>query len=415
MTAAPRGSALAQHWDLEPGLDFLNHGSFGACPRAVLAVQDELRRELEAQPVAFLARRLEARFDTAREALADFLGARSDDLVVVANATTGVNTVLRSLAFGSGAFEPGDELLTTDHAYNACRNALDFVARRAGARVVVAPVPFPLEDPRQVIDAVMARVGPRTRLALLDHVTSPTGLVLPIAELVAALDDRGVDTLVDGAHGPGMVELGLDVLGAAYYTGNCHKWLCAPKASAFLHVRRDRQERIEPLVVSHGANMRRSGRSRFHDAFDWAGTHDPTAFLALPAALDTMAKMVPGGWPEIRRRNRALALAGREILCRALGVSAPCPDSMIGSLAAVPLPDDPEVKAPTSALYSNPLQQRLVAEHRIEAPIVPWPTPPHRLVRISAQLYDDEAQYRRLGEALRRLLAEEVNRARSAG
>ena len=412
MATDPRGSELARHWDLDPAVDFLNHGSFGACPRVVLEAQRELRQELEAQPVAFLARRLETRFDAARETLAGFLGARAEDLVVVPNATAGVNTVLRSLDL-----EAGDELLTTTHVYNACRNALDFVARDAGARVVAAEVPFPLGDPRQVVEAVLERVGPRTRLALLDHVTSPTGLVFPIAELVAALAERGVDTLVDGAHAPGMLDLDLDALGAAYYTGNCHKWLCAPKASAFLHVRRDRQDGIEPLVVSHGANLRRPGRSRFHDAFDWGGTHDPTPFLAVPVALDTLASLVPGGWPEVRRRNHALALAGRKILCRALGAEpphgeTPSPESMIGSLAAVRLPDGAGPSTP-NPLRTDPLQQRLVEEHGIEVPIFHWDS--RRWLRISAQLYNDEAQYERLAAALAALLEDEaLSRARNA-
>jgi isopenicillin-N epimerase len=389
---------LAGRWTLEPGLAFLNHGSFGACPREVIEAREALYREIERQPVAFLARELPGRIDAAREVVAAFVGADPRDLVFVPNATTGVNAVLRSLPLAAG-----DELLTTDHAYNACRNALEYVAGRAGARVVVARVPFPLERPAQVVEAVLAAITPRTRLALLDHVTSPTGLVFPIAELVSGLAAHGVDTLVDGAHAPGMVPLDLEALGAAYYTGNCHKWVCAPKGAALLHVRRDRQEEVRPHVISHGANTPRAGRSRFHDEFDWTGSDDPTPYLCVPAALETMAALVPGGWPEIRRRNRELALAGRRILAEALDVEPPCPEEMIGSLAALPLPDgSPE--PPRSALYADPLQEVLLAEHRIEVPIVPWPKPPRRLVRISAQLYNSAGEYRRLAAALRSIL-----------
>jgi isopenicillin-N epimerase len=384
-------------WPLDPEVTFLNHGSYGACPRAVLEAQRRLTLELEAEPVRFLSRELEGRLDAARAALGAFLGAAPDDLAFVPNATTGVNTVLRSLEWA-----PADEILTTDHVYQACRNAAERVAGRAGARVVVAPVPFPLESPDAVVNAVLAAVTPRTRLALLDHVTSPTGVVFPIARLVAELAARGVDTLVDGAHAPGMVELDLRALGAAYYAGNAHKWLCAPKGTAFLHVRRDRQAAIRPLVVSHGASSPRTDRSGFRLEFDWTGTDDPTRYLAIPDAIRYLGGLLPGGWPELRARNRGLALEARTLLCDALGVKPPCPDAMLGSLAAVPLPDGPP-GAPWTR--RDPLQDALFERFAVEVPIVRWPAAPRRFVRVSAQLYNERAHYRRLAEALRVVLA----------
>lgn len=390
---------LAQHWTLEPGLAFLNHGSFGACPRAVLAEQQRLRDELERQPVTFFVRRLPDRLDAARRRLAEFLGADPEGLAVVPNATSGVNAILRSLDLGAG-----DELLTSDHEYNACRNALDFAAERSGARVVVVPLPFPCAAPGRILDAVRGAVTPRTRLVLIDHVTSPTGMILPVGELIAELEHRGIDTLIDGAHAPGMLPLEMDALGSAYYVGNCHKWICAPKGAAFLHARADRRDAVRPLTISHGANTPRPGRSRFHDEFDWMGTDDPTAFLAVPTAIDFMASLLPGGWPEIRERNRRLVLEGRKLLLEALHAEPPCPDEMIGSLVSLPLPDgspDP----PSSALYVDPLQEVLLREHAVEVPIVPWPAPPRRLVRISAQLYNEKEQYQRLAAALRTVLA----------
>ena len=350
---------------------------------------------MEAEPVRFLYRELEGLLDAARAALGAFVGADPDDLAFVPNATSGVNTVLRSLAFAAG-----DELLTTDHAYNACRNALELATARAGARVVVAPVPFPIDAAERVAESVLARVTPRTRLGLLDHVTSPTGLVFPVERLVAELAARGVDALIDGAHAPGMLPLDLCGLGAAYYTGNCHKWICAPKGSAFLHVRPDRQAAIRPLTISHGMNSPRTDRSRFRLEFDWTGTDDPTAYLCVPEALRCLGALLPGGWPALMAHNRATALAARRTLCAALGVAAPSPDGMIGSLAAVPVP----VPDPGGPRRPDPLQTALFDRFGIEVPVFTWPSPAVRLLRVSAQLYNTPADFERLAAALRALL-----------
>ena len=390
----PLPSPLAEHWDLDPEVVFLNHGSFGACPREVLRLQQELRARMEAQPVKFLYRDLEAMLDEARATLAEFVGCDADDLAFVPNATTGVNTVLRSLSL-----QRGDELLVTDHEYNACRNALDFVAARSGAQVVVAEIPFPIDRPETVVERVLAKVTDRTRLLLIDHVTSPTGVVNPVEPLVAAMRKRGVDTLVDGAHAPGMLPLQLDRLGAAYYTGNCHKWLCTPKGSALLHVRRDRQAGVRPLVVSHGANSAREDRSRFRLEFDFCGTDDYTPFLCVPAALRFLEGLMPGGIEALQQHNRDLALAGRERLCQALGTRAPAPASMIGSLASVVLPWSEEPLIQPQGL--DPLQLTLWERHQIEVPVMRWQTPKLRLLRISPQAYNDIGQYAHLADLLK--------------
>jgi isopenicillin-N epimerase len=246
---------------------------------------------------------------------------------------------------------------------------------------------------------ILAAVSSRTRLALIDHVTSPTGLVFPIDELVARLGQRGVDVLVDGAHAPGMIRVNLNRTGAPYYTGNCHKWLCAPKGAGFLHVRRDRQKGLRPLTISHGANSPRQDRSRFQLEFGWTGTVDPSPYLCVPEAIQFIGRLLPGGWPAVIRHNRLLALEGRRILCAALDIDEPCPASMIGSLASVPLP-----KRESAPKYDfarpDPLQQVLWNKYRIEVPIVPWPSPPRRLLRISAQLYNHRHHFKRLGQAL---------------
>jgi len=389
-------------WTLDPGIVFLNHGSFGACPAPVLAVQQAFRDELERNPMEFLARRNEELVDVAREALAAFVGADPDGLVFVNNPTAGVNTVLRSLQLA-----PDDEIVVTDHGYNACTNAAKAVTRVCGAKVVTAAIPFPIDSPETVVERVLAAVGPKTKLALIDHVTSPTGLVLPVERLARELETRGVDLLVDGAHAPGMVPLDIAALDVPYYTGHCHKWVCAPKGAAFLHLRADRREGVQPLSISHGANSRRTDRSRLKLEFDWTGTHDPTAWFSVPAALECMASQLPGGWPAVMDSNKAKVLAARARLCEVLGTPEPAPPEMIGSLATVILPDDPEPRG-LDPLQAAPLQAALWQQHAIEVPVPCWPGPPHRVLRISAQLYNTPADYETLATALPQLLAAEA-------
>jgi len=399
-------SELAAQWALDPAIAFLNHGSFGACPRVVLEAQRRYRDRMEWQPVEFLARDLPGLLATTRRELGEFVGADPDDLAFVANATGAVNTVVRSLRFA-----PGDELLTDDHEYNATINVLRHVAERDDARVVVAPIPFPVASEDAVVDAILRAVTDRTRLALISHVTSPTALVFPIERIVAGLAERGVETLVDGAHAPGMLPLDLDRLGAAWYTGNLHKWVCAPKGAAFLHARRDRQPGIRPNTISHGANALidaegeagaagGAARTRYRAEFDWQGTLDPTPWLAVSDALRFGGGVLPGGWPEVMARNRALTLRARTVLAAALGLEAgvPAPESMLGSMVAVPLPRDGPLAATgggSSPLDTDPLQRRLIDEHRVEVPIYPWPVPAaesagpaRRVIRVSSALHN---------------------------
>ena len=405
-------SDLAGHWALDPSITFLNHGSFGACPRPVLDVQQAWRDQLEAEPIRFLGRDLNGRLATVREALGDFIGADPDDLALIANATGGANAVIRSLRF-----EPGDEIVTTDHEYNAILNVLRYVAERDGARVVIAELPFPAISTDDVVERVLAAVTQRTRLAVFSHVTSPTALILPVERLVPALTERGVDTLVDGAHAPGMVALDLDALGAAYYTGNLHKWVCAPKGSAFLHVRRDRQAGVRPGTISHGLNAPTAERSRFRLEFDWQGTLDPTAWLAVPAAIDFVGGLVAGGWPAVMTRNHELAVYGRDALASAFGGERfGSPATMIGAMAALPLPSVGPLggieASGSSPLDTDPFQLVLYERFRIEVPIGAWPvpavessSPPIRVIRVSAALHNDRADIDRLVNALGELQA----------
>ena len=386
-------SPYADLWTLDPAVAYLNHGSFGACPRAVLEFQAELRARMERQPVDFLVRQLPALLREAREALAAFVGADPDDLAFVSNATAGVNAVLRSIALA-----PGDELLTTTHAYAACQKTLRYVATRTGARVVKADVPFPLRGEDDIVAPLLAAVTPRTRLVLLDHVSSPTALVFPVDRLVAALAERGVDTLVDGAHALGMVPQRLDATGAAYTVGNAHKWLCAPKGAAYLHVRRDRQAAIHPGVISHGYDPE-ARSADFRAEFDWTGTCDPTAWLSVGESLRHLGGLFPGGWTALMRRNRELALAARAQVLQCVSVALPCPDAMIGSMASIPLPS----LAPESiaARLDHVELMDWFRARGVETWLYPWPCAGGKLIRVSAQLYNDPAQYGALTDLLR--------------
>jgi isopenicillin-N epimerase len=396
----------AADWALDPTVTFLNHGSFGACPKAILDVQRRWQDRLEAQPVRFLGRELEDLLDWSRSEIGAYVGADADDLALIPNATAGINTVLRSLRF-----DKGDELLATDHAYNATLNAVRYGAAKDGAKVVLARIPFPISSPDEAFEAIMAAVTPRTKLAVLDHVTSVTALIVPLERLVPALAERGVDVLVDGAHGPGMLRLRLGELGAAYYAGNGHKWMCAPKGSAFLHVRRDRQALIKPLSISHGANDTRMDRSRFRLEFDWQGTLDPSAWLTWPAAIDGLAEILPGGWASIISFDHRLAVAAGEMLAEALHTDVQAPTEMIGSMASIRLPGGPWPRA--EATRRMAVIEEALRGRRFEVPLMMWPCPwlvdsgdlpPATefdlLIRVSAQVYNYLGQYERLASIL---------------
>jgi isopenicillin-N epimerase len=383
-------------WALDPHLVHLNHGSFGACPRTVLASQDRWRHRLERDPTGFFEHVYPGALDLARTRLAGFVGADPTGVVFVTNATVGTNAVLLSIAPGLRA---GDEILVTDHTYNATRNAVEATCASTGASTVTARIPFPLASADAAIEAVLARVGPRTRLAVIDHVTSPTALVLPVERLVSALEPE-VPVLVDGAHAPGMVPLDLDRLGASYTVGNCHKWLGAPKGAGFLHVRADRRADVAPTVVSHGWNGRWHGSSsRFHALFDWPGTFDPSPWLSVPTAIEVMGRMHPDGWPGLMAANHRLAIEGSRIVGTAVGdPGPPTAHEMIGSMAAVPLPT---AHGGAESQPAQGLARWLREERGIVIAASAWPEPSSVMVRVSAQRYNTVADYERLTAALR--------------
>ena len=395
MSLLPSRSELSKHWILDPNITFLNHGSFGACPKLILDEQTKLRTSLESDPVTFMESTARELWAQSLVKLSKFINADSEGMTFVTNATSGVNTVLKSLDL-----KPNDEIIVLDHSYQACWNAVDFITKKSGAKTVVATIPFPIDSNEQIIEEILQKVTEKTRLALVDTVTSPTGLRLPFEELVSELQSRNVDVLLDAAHGPGIVPLDIKKLDPAYVTGNAHKWLCTPKGSAFLYIREDRRNRTRPLSVSHGASVSGTDQERFRFEFDWTGTQDPTAWLCIPSAIDHIGSMLSGGWPAIMDYNTNLAIQGRNLLLEALGTSKPSPDSMIVGLAAVSLPGSGVLT--TSALEPDPLHTLFFEKYRIQVPVFGWSHHNKRYLRIASYLYNSLEEYEYLAEVLKK-------------
>lgn len=376
----PLGAAARPLFCLEDGIAFLNNGSYGATPKSVLAAQQAWRARMEAEPVRFMQRELPAALRNAAGIFAGFLGARGEDLVFVDNATTGVNTVLRSLAFG-----PGDEIVTTDHVYGAVRKALRFVAERSGARIIEAPLGYPGASPNGAAGAIEAALTGRTRLLVVDSITSPTALVLPIAEIIAAARRRNVPVLVDAAHSPGQMKLDVPALGADWVTGNAHKWLFGVRSSAFLWTHPDRQAETHPCVISHGYG------AGYCAEFDWVGTRDPSPWLSVSAAIEFWRTM---GGDALMARNRALAAEAAAMLEAQLGVRPAAPQVMRAAMQTVELREH----GPATLENARHLATRLAETHGVTVPIIPFG---NRLwVRISAQIFNEIADYVRLATAL---------------
>lgn len=370
---------------LRDDVTFLNHGSFGACPRPVFEEYQRLQRELEREPVDFLDtdRTFHARMAAARQRLADFVGCARDELVFVPNATTGLNVVARSLDL-----QPGDEVLTCDHEYGALDRTWRFLCGKTGARYVRRELPVPFCEPEDVVEAIWNGVTGRTKVLFLSHLTSPSAVVLPVEPLIARARERGIFTMVDGAHVPGQLDLDLHALGCDVYSGNCHKWLMAPKGAAFLYVREERQDLVEPLVVSWGWEADRPGPSRFVDEQEWTGTRDPSAYFAVPAAIDFFEEHQ---WRKVRVACRKLLLEARERVLDLVGLPPLCHfDPWLGQMCALPLPEGTDRFALGTALREK---------HAVEVPVTwfadrPW-------LRVSIQGYNTAEDVERLVGAVR--------------
>lgn len=377
------GSAVRHEWLLDPDWLTVNHGSFGATPISVLAVQDDWRRRMEAQPSRFMRVVLPDALREAADRLAGFLGGNGNDLAFLENATTGCNAVLRSRRL-----QRGDEVLVLTHGYGAVRNTVRYVTELAGARMTEATLPFPHPDADGIVAALAAAITPHTRLAVLDHITSPSALVVPLARMIATCHARGVPVLVDGAHGPGQVDIDLAALGADWYVGNCHKWLCAPKGSAFIWSSPERQEGLHPVTISHGYGK------GFLEEFDWTGTRDFSAFLAVPAAIEFHERL---GGSALRARNIALAAEATALIARRLNTEPGATGELAGSMGVVRLPIVGDVSAERArALRQHMLDQRTdVPLHAIADGI--W-------LRLSAFAYNELADYEKLAEIAARVL-----------
>ncbi|MCX6287288.1 MAG: aminotransferase class V-fold PLP-dependent enzyme [Bacteroidetes bacterium] len=376
-------SEYSHLWAIEPGTIYLNHGSFGACTKYILNKQQEYRNMLESQPMRFMVRQLEEMIHAAREKVAAFVNSDPDDLVFIQNATAGVNTVFKSLHF-----EPGDEILITNHTYFACRKLLEYIAEATGAILIEATYDIPVSSPGLITEAVLSAVSPKTKIALIDHITSATALIQPVKEIVRELEKRGVDTMVDGAHVPGSIPLDIESIGAAYYTANCHKWLCSPKSAAILHVRKDKQKQILPLIISHAGHK----AEPFAERFFWQGTLDPSPILCVTDSIDYMASLMPGGWDAIMKRNHEVCIQARDLFCSEMGLLPSCPEEMNAGMSTIELPDLGEMKPPD---YKNcdAIQNEIYLKYSLELPLWYWSQPPRRITRLSVQLYNSPEQF----------------------
>jgi isopenicillin-N epimerase len=385
--ADARHTALRQDFLLDPTVTFLNHGSFGACPAPVFETYQGWQRELERQPVEFLGRRQRDLLTSARAALAEYLGAGSDDVVYLPNVTTALNVVARSLPL-----QAGDEILTTNHEYGALERTWTFVVEQQQARLVIQDLPEVLNDPSEVVEAVWSGVTPRTRVLFLSHITSPTAVRLPVEELVSRARAAGIWTVIDGAHAPGQIDLDLASLGVDFYGGNCHKWMSSAKGAGFLYVRPEMQELVQPLIVSWGWRPRDAWSTPFVDSIQRQATHDISAYLSVPAAIEYQRQHA---WEQVREECHELARLARFEMAELTGVEPLVADDprWFAQMASLPLP---------VGVQAEEMKRRLYDEYRVEIPVGHWGEVPS--LRISVQGYNTRADVERLIGAVGKIL-----------
>ncbi len=403
---ADRVGQPARH-TLAPGLVMLNGASYGVVPEVVRDAQRELHRRIELDPVRFYKFDLERYCDDARQALARLVNCDASDLALVPNGTVAMSSVILNLAL-----EPGDEVVVTNHEYQATINELTRVTARSGARIVVAKVPFPRVTPDAAVEAIEAAMTPRTRLVICSHIASATSVLFPVERIVPMVKSRGVDVLIDGAHTPGQIPLDLHALRPTYYAASCHKWLGASKGTGFLYADPDRQKFIKPVALSCRTHLSRPERKAFLCDFDYVGTEDPTGNLVLPVAIAHLSAQHPGGLAGLQRRNHETVLAGARLVADAVGIEQPVPESMIAGMVSLCLPV-PESGPTKGVAFDDAVWDALVLEHNVQAPCWGLAGVHPRIMRVSCQWHNASSDFEKLAAVLPGVLERE--RAGRAG
>lgn len=393
MKSLPKYSDYAKHWNLDPKIVFLNHGSFGATPAKVLEKQSEYRRMMEYEPVHFFMDIMPELYDISKRSLSEFLGAEPDNMVFVQNTTTGVNQILNSFPV-----KQGDEWLVSSHAYGACKNAMEHYAGKHKIRLQVADIPFPFENDEAILKAIEQKISKNTRLMLIDHVSSATGSIFPVTGIIELLRSKGIKVLIDGAHAPGMMDVNIEETGADFYVGNCHKWLCAPKGSAFMFAKEEYRDIVKPLVISHFNDTDINGPSHWANQYMWDGTHDFSQYFCVKDSIEFMNGIHDKGWKGIMDHNHKMAWQAARIISDSTGFELPVSERYIGSMVTIPVPDGEEGFPKFNE--NPPLKRKLFEKYHIQIPVYTFPAVPRQWIRISAQLYNSLEQYEYLAEIL---------------
>ncbi len=394
---AARVAEPARH-GVAPGTVMLNGASYGCVPEVVRDAQRELHRRIELDPVRFYKFDLERYSDDARQALATLVNCDASDLALVPNGTFAMSSVILNLPL-----EHGDEIVVTSHEYQATINELARVVARAGARVVVARIPFPHITPDAAVEAIEQAITPRTRLVICSHIASATSVRFPVERIVPLVKSKGIDILLDGAHTPGQIPIDLHALRPTYYAASCHKWLAASKGTGFLYVDPERQKLIKPAVLSCRTHLSRPERKAFLCDFDYVGTEDPTGNLVLPVAIAHLSAQHPDGLPGLQQRNHDIVTAGARLVAAAAGIDQPVPEPMIPGMVSLCLPV-PETGVPKGRMFDDALWDALVLDHHIQAPCWSLPGVHPRLMRVSCQWHNSMADFEKLAAVLPTLL-----------